>query len=108
VTAPSNLTEALMALIAQAVEVRVAELQRPIFVTQRTVERVLSMPAGRYLELARAGAFSCRKDQRLVYARTEDVAAFVEAVGSDRRAVAANDDDEARAFARYGARRVRR
>jgi hypothetical protein len=102
------LTAAVLAEVAR----RVAELRRPELVTQRTVEAVLGMPAVDFLEDARAGAFPSWKIRRLVFAKTIDVVAYVTAhPAKPRRAanVASNNNDaEARAFARVGARRVAR
>jgi hypothetical protein len=66
--------------LARAVAPLVAELAaRPMYVTQRTVPSVLGMPRKTYLDHCRAGTWPSLKDRRLVYSKTEDVAAFVAA-----------------------------
>ena len=92
--------------LARVVAPLVVELlQRPLYVTQRTAPTVLGMPRGNYLDHCRAGDWLSFKDRRLVYAKTEDVAAFLAA-----RPVEAKEDaegsEEARTLARVGARRV--
>jgi hypothetical protein len=97
--------EALMRKVAH-------EEARPILVNQRTVLAVVGLPAGAFLTAARAGAFQSSKLRRLVFAKTADVVAYVEAHPVTPRikqvAVASGDDEEARLLARVGARRVAR
>jgi hypothetical protein len=96
----------LLALVRTEVRACLAEDRaRPELVHQRNVEAVVGLPARDYLRLARAGAFACVKDRRLVIARTDDVLAVFER----RMAVPGpNDtaDAEARALSRVGGRRV--
>jgi hypothetical protein len=82
------------------------ELARPVYVSQRTVEAVAGLPRRDFLRLARAGAFPSTRERRLVLARTEDVLAYVALKLATGKAPAANDDAEAIAFSRVGARRV--
>jgi hypothetical protein len=101
---------ALDARIAAAVAARIEELQRPSHVTQRSVLSLVGMPAGTFLEAARAGEFASYKVQRLVFAKLEDVLAYIEA-HPVRRSLSANDAEptassEAKMLGRAGFRRV--
>ena len=110
-TSPPEPTDPLAALldarIRAAVEAKVAELQKPTHVTQRAVLAVVGVPATTYLEAARAGAFASYKVQRLVYAKTADVIAWVEShkvhVGTEDKAAAATSEPR---LTRAGWRRV--
>lgn len=83
------------------------ELQRPIYVTQRTVEAITSLPRRDYLRLSRAGAWPSTTERRLVIARTSDVIDYVERRLACRGGSAANDADaETIALGLVGARRV--
>jgi hypothetical protein len=74
-----DLNAALEAAADASVQKRAAELRRPVFVNQRTIENVVGMAAVDFLEHARLGAFPSWKERRVVYARTADVVAFIEA-----------------------------
>jgi hypothetical protein len=89
------------------IEAAIVAAQRPIFVHQRSVERVLGLPGEEYLEAARAGEFETWRRKRLTFARTSDVASYLESFPSAKSAVASPANDaEAVALARVGARRV--
>ena len=99
------LAVALDALVAAAVEARVAELRRPELVTQDTVAAVVGIDARSYLRLARVGVFASTRDRRKVIARTADVLdAFTSHL--QRRGPANDVEAEARSLARAGARRI--
>lgn len=102
----SALGDVVHAAIACAVKAEAAELARPIYVNQKTVFDVLSMPGVRFLEVARAEppGFPSFKEQRLIYAKTADVAAYIELhpARRDERPV----DRESETFARLGIRRI--
>ena len=91
-------------------EVARQEAERPAMVNQRTVEAIVGLPRGLYLELARERAFPATKVQRLVVARTVDVLTYFEGRLRARgpgvaRASRQERDAEAR-LARAGFRRV--
>jgi len=106
----TTLDEAVAEFVTAAVQSRADEMCRPELVNQRSVARIVGLPAVDFLEDARAGAFESWKVRRLVFARTADVLAWIRKHPAKPRMVAANDagDAEAEAFARYGARRVSR
>jgi DNA polymerase III alpha subunit len=105
---PIGLDALLAEAAARAVEARIAELQRPLVVTQRTVEGVVGLPRRDFLRLARAGAFASTRERRLVLARTADVIAYVERHLAQHvhHDAPANDATEASVLARVGARRI--
>ena len=77
---------------------------RPELVTQRTVERVLSMPGRDYLDHCRKGHWPSWGDRRLRYSKTSDV---VDYITSHPVARAANDGSgEALVLGRVRAQRV--
>jgi hypothetical protein len=82
----------------------VLEVARPIYVSQRTVERVVGVPRRDFLRLARDGAFPSTKEKRLVVARTVDVLRYIE-TRLTLRARPANVT-KIDALGRVGARRV--
>ena len=93
--------------VAAAVDARVAELKRPDYLTQRSVEQVCSMPAHDFLRHCREGHWPSWCDRRVRYAKTKDVIAWLESHPVKVRA--ANDaDEEAKVFAksRSGIRRI--
>ncbi|MGO9833697.1 MAG: hypothetical protein ACLP1X_05730 [Polyangiaceae bacterium] len=94
--------------IAAAVRAAAVELQRPELVSQKTVLAVIGMNRRDYLDHCRAGDWPSYADRRFRYSRTVDVVAWLQAHPVAPRRTAANDSasEEARAFARYGARRV--
>jgi hypothetical protein len=109
--APSiDLNSAMTAAAEASVARKIAELQRPEFVTQRTVLAVVGMTKRHYLDHVRAGDWPSWADGQLRYSSTADVVAWLHAHPVTVRSlasVASNDTDaEARAFARVGARRV--
>jgi hypothetical protein len=80
---------------------------RPLFVHQRSAERVLGLPGRDFLRGAHAGHFAWTKERRLIIAKTSDVVAWLERRLAYRDTKPANDEDvETIAFARVGARRV--
>ncbi len=91
---------------------RVAELARPEMVNQRTVLSVVGMAKRHYLDHVRDGDWPSWADGQLRYSRTVEVLAWLEAHPVAPRAVPSaandvdNDNEEARAFARVGARRI--
>ena len=93
-------------LVAAEVARRIAELQRPEYVTQRTVAAICGMPARDYLRHCRLGHWPVTADRRLRLSRTADVLAWIE--GHPVQVRAANDSSEAELFAksRSGLRRV--
>lgn len=110
----------LNALLRAAAEIGVrkcaAELARPVFVHQRSVEQVWGVPGHAFLDFAHAGDFPTWKIRRLIFAETEAVVAFIKAnvmrPDVDDEAVyvprTAREEAEAAALARVGARRVSR
>jgi hypothetical protein len=105
-----DLNAALMAAADASVGRKLAELQRPELVSQRTVLAVVGMGRRDYMDHCRAGDWPSYCDRRLRYSRTADVLAWLQAhpAKPDTAAkVASNDNDaEAAIFAKYGARRV--
>jgi hypothetical protein len=104
VSAPAGFDELLRQHVAEEVERRCAELERPELVTQRNVAAVVGMPERDYLRHVRAGDWPAWKDRRLRYSRTADVVAWVQA--HPARNAAPDSDAEERAFARAGLRRI--
>jgi hypothetical protein len=95
----------LAAHVETALRLAASDLARPLYVTQRSVETMLGLPAVDFLEDARSGAFPSWKVRRLVFAKTLDVAAYIE--GHGRPVASAGDDEADRAdLARIGGRRV--
>ena len=84
------------------------EAKRPVYVTQRNVEQVIGVPRRTFLRDAKAKRFHAVKEQRLVRARTEEALSYYELALTVRAVPVANDDAEAAAFGRVGARRVAR
>lgn len=83
------------------------ELQRPVVVSQRSIEAVVGLPRRDYLRLARSGAWPTTRERRLVLSRTADVLAWLEHRLSHRDIKPANDASaESLALSRVGARRV--
>ncbi len=106
---PDPLVGLLDARIEARIESALVAARRPAFVHQRIVEMVTGLPADDFLEHGRDGAFTTWKVRRLVFARTDDVIAFIEAHPVTSHA--ANDstpDVESQVLARVGARRVAR
>lgn len=95
---------ALAALVREIVR---AEIARPEYVSQRTVEAVVGLPRRDYLRLARAGEFSTMRERRLVVARTSDVIAYLERRLTIAAAKPANTEQSSR-MAAAGWRRVSR
>jgi hypothetical protein len=96
---------ALGAVLEIVREVAREERAHPLNVTQRNVEAVVGLPRREFLEAARAGAFPCTKVRRVVIARTEDVARWLDGRRAPRRASGTRSSEDA-ALARVGARRV--
>ena len=71
----TTLDKLLEERIAAEVTRRANELQRPIFVHQRSVEAVTGQPGDDFLEAARTGAFPSSKRKRLVFAARQRAAA---------------------------------
>ena len=104
----SDLPSALLGLLDERIrEVVRAELARPAYVTQRSVEAVLGLPRRDYLRLARADVWPSTREGRLIVSRTADVLAYVESRIAIRGAHAGDDSLEDVMLARVGARRVR-
>jgi hypothetical protein len=103
----SDLERTLLGALDQRIhEVVRAELARPAYVTQRSVETVLGLPRRDYLRLARADAWASTRERRLIVSRTSDVLAYIETRLTIRGAQADNDSPEDVVLARVGARRV--
>ena len=81
------------------------EEARPLFVSQRTCERVLGIAPRDFLHHAREHAFVSTKERRLVIAKTDDVAAWLDARLA-RAKQPSNVTPIDTALARVGARRV--
>ena len=97
---------ALASLVKEIVR---AELARPVFCSQRSVEAVVGVPRRQFLRDARAQKFASTKEGRLIVSRTADVIRFYENQIALREAKPQNDHDpEALAFSRVGARRIAR
>lgn len=101
----TTLDQLVVEHVDAAVHRRVAEVKRPEFVQQRTVQDVTGMPAVDYLEHGRDGEFPTFKVRRLVFAKTSDVVAFIESHRT-RSATSDGGNTEAKLLARVGARRV--
>jgi hypothetical protein len=108
VPAPPSLEAALDARVDARIQALLLAVKRPEFVHQRIVQEVTGMPGTDYLDYARAGDFPTWKVRRLVYAKSADVIAFIEA--HPARPNRSNDMSTAEAdgLARVGARRVMR
>ena len=111
--APIDLNALLQAAAETGVRKCAAELARPVFVHQRSVEQVCGVPGHAFLDFAHAGDFPTWKVRRLVFAETEAVVAFIKtnpvtAEGAAYVPRNARERAEEAAFARVGARRVSR
>jgi hypothetical protein len=98
----------LAALDARIKAVIRAELARPVYVSQRSVESVVGLSRRDYLRLSRCRAWPSTRERRLVVARTVDVLAYVERSIAIRASSADNDSPEDVVLARVGARRISR
>jgi hypothetical protein len=109
VDAVSALDQVLEATVDACVQRRVMELRRPLLVHQRNVHVVVGLPPRDFLRLARAGAFPCVRERRLVLAHTEDVVAFLAqrmSISHEETLAPVRETSEAVLLRRVGARRV--